>query len=141
MGEETTKIRTNHTLPSASISVVKILFYVGSDGFAVENIIEIQSFRSSVHGLDLHLARHICVLYQSFAFQHPFPFAEKRELVGICSQRSISFQSYLQNQEKDYPKLIYFFFQEYYRTQKHEEGGKWMMILYKERLWKPLFQM
>lgn len=46
------------------------LFYVGRYGSAIKDIIEIQSLRSRSHGLNLHLHWHVCVFYQSFAFQH-----------------------------------------------------------------------
>lgn len=46
------------------------LFYVGRYGSTIKDIIEIQSLRSRSHGLNLHLHWHVCVFYQSFAFQH-----------------------------------------------------------------------
>lgn len=71
MSEETTEVRTHHTLPATSIHLVKLLLDVGSNRYAIKNVMEIiKDLRSTSHGLHVHLFWHVCFLYASFPFQH-----------------------------------------------------------------------
>lgn len=48
----------------------KNLLDVGSNRTAIKNVMKIKSFRSTSHGLYLHLLWHVCFLYHTLSFQH-----------------------------------------------------------------------
>lgn len=87
------------------------LLDVTSNGFAVQNIIEIQCLRSTSHCLDLHLQWHICILYQTFAFQHL-----SSKLISLSLKLKVS-----RAHRGISPVLIFLLFKEYTRMKREKK--------------------
>lgn len=78
--------------------------------FAFRDIIKIKSLRSTSHGMDLHLHRHISILNQSFAFQHFLFNLQDKNSPLETRYETIQCSSYLQSWgTKTFSKYLYCF--------------------------------
>ena len=64
------EVSSNNTMPSRTVLLVELLLDVRRD--VLLNIVLLQSLRSHIYSILLHILRHVGILYHCFSFTHFF---------------------------------------------------------------------